>query len=220
MNAWQDFLTNTGKPIGKWVHYFPIYERHLCSKRNQDLLLVEIGVAGGGSSQMWSKFLGPRAKIVGLDIDESCAAHEGLAVSIRIGNQADETFLSEVVREFGIPDIVIDDGSHQMAHVRASFDYLYPLMPKNSIYIIEDMHTAYWSNYGGGLQNPESFINYSKQCIDQLNEKWIPPEMRPSNKIAANTFSISFYDSVVVYEKGGVTWHEAPVIGKGYKAPF
>jgi cephalosporin hydroxylase len=220
MSLWQDYLSNTGRPIGKWAHYFPIYERHLSSKRNQELVLLEIGVAGGGSGQMWSKFLGPRATIVGIDIDENCAMHDGLAVRIRIGDQSDKNFLAEIIKEFGIPDVVIDDGSHQMNHIKASFEFLYPQMQKNSIYIIEDLHTAYWPNYGGGIENPDTFINYSKNSIDKLNERWIPANTKTLNQVVDNTFSINFYDSVVVYEKGGVKWHEAPVVGRGYSEPF
>ena len=28
LNLWASFLTNDGRLIHKWKHYFPIYERH------------------------------------------------------------------------------------------------------------------------------------------------------------------------------------------------
>jgi len=220
MSLWQDYLTNRGKPIGKWVHYFSVYERHLAAKRNSDLLVFEIGVAGGGSSQMWSRFFGPRAHVVGVDIDPRCAAHNGLAVSIRIGSQNDREFLGKIIEEFGIPDVVIDDGSHRMEDILTSFQTLYPLMPKNSVYLVEDLHTAYWKSYGGGHKNPASFINISKHFIDQLNAHWCAEDGLTPDLMTRDTFGISFYDSMVVFEKGGVRWREAPVIGEGYRAPL
>jgi hypothetical protein len=45
MSLWQDFLTNDGKIIHKWVHYFPIYERHFAWYRNKSLTFLEIGVS-------------------------------------------------------------------------------------------------------------------------------------------------------------------------------
>jgi hypothetical protein len=29
MSLWSEFLTNDGRKIHKWTHYFPIYEQHL-----------------------------------------------------------------------------------------------------------------------------------------------------------------------------------------------
>lgn len=54
----------------KWAHYFPIYERHFSWYVNKSLTFLEIGVARGGSLQMWQRYFGPLAKIVGIDIQE------------------------------------------------------------------------------------------------------------------------------------------------------
>ncbi len=72
MNLWQDFLTNDQKIIRKWVHYFPIYERHFSSWRNKSTTFIEIGVSHGGSLQMWQRFFGPLSKIIGIDINPQC----------------------------------------------------------------------------------------------------------------------------------------------------
>ena len=219
MNLWQDCLTNRGLPIGKWAHYFPIYESHLLPWRNKDIFVLEIGVAGGGSAQMWNRFFGPRAKVVGIDIDPKCAEHEHFGVSVRIGDQSDPIFLQKIIDEFGYPDIVIDDGSHRMEHVLATFQFLYPKVPKNGVYFVEDMHTSYWPGYGGGVNEASSFINISKHFVDQLNANWDQSGQLKPDLITNQTYSISFYDSVVVFEKGGVRTREAPVVGQGYSAP-
>jgi hypothetical protein len=72
---YHDFLTNNQKLINKWVHYFPIYERHFQKWINQSLVLFEIGVYKGGSVQMWKRYFGPFATIVGIDINPECSTN-------------------------------------------------------------------------------------------------------------------------------------------------
>lgn len=107
-----------------------------------------------------------------------------------------------------------------MTDILATFQVLFPLMPKNSVYIVEDLHTAYWKSYGGGRDNPGTFINVSKHFVDQINAFWGKEDGMTPDLITQDVFGISFYDSMVVLEKGGVKWREAPVIGQGYNEPL
>lgn len=214
MNLWQDFKTNDQKLIHKWMHYFPIYERHLAPFRNRTITLLEIGVFKGGSLQMWQRFLGPLATIVGIDINPECKQHEEPGIHVRIGDQSDPKFLQSLLDEFGAPDIVIDDGSHQMQHLLASFQFLYPRIAKNGLYIAEDLHTCYWPEYGGGVNQPDSFVNVSKALVDKLNADHSRGQVE-ADFVARNTFGISFYDSVIVYERGTIPVKAAPRIGRG-----
>lgn len=213
MNLWQDFLTNGKKEIHKWVHYFPIYERHFASWQNKSLTFLEIGVSQGGSLEMWQRYFGPLAKIVGIDINAECKTHEAPGIFVRIGDQKDPAFLAAVIEEFGVPDIVLDDGSHVMNDIKESFEFLYPKMHKNSVYMVEDLHTAYWEEYGGGLKKPDTFINIAKGFIDQLNADHSRGQLIP-DRITRETFGISFYDSIVCLEKGDLHWRDAPKTGR------
>jgi hypothetical protein len=212
MDLWQDFQTNQGKVIRKWEHYFPVYERHFGPWRGRTLTFLEVGVAHGGSLAMWRRFFGPLATVVGVDIDPKCRAHEENGVFVRIGDQSDPRFLESLVEEFGVPDVVLDDGSHQMAHIHATFDALYPRMGKNGVYMVEDLHTAYWPDFGGGLKEPGSFIERAKGLVDQLNADHSRGALAPDD-FTRQTLSISFYDSMVVFEKGRVPRKTAPEIG-------
>jgi len=87
---------------------------------------------------MWKKYFGPHAQIVEIDIKDKCKKYQEEQVSVRIGDQSDHRFLAEVIEEFGPPDIVLDDGSHQMDHIASTFEYLYPLLSKNGVYLVED----------------------------------------------------------------------------------
>jgi hypothetical protein len=161
---------------------------------------------------MWQRYFGPLAKIVGIDIDERCMSHEAPGISVRIGDQKDEQFLQNVIDEFGVPDIVLDDGSHRMHDISATFEFLYPKMPKNGIYLVEDLHTAYWDEYGGGLDEPTSFVNRAKAFVDRLNADHTRGAVVP-DFVTRGTFSINFYDSMIVFEKGDVWRKEAPRTG-------
>ncbi len=213
MNLWQDFLTNDQKIINKWIQYFPIYERHFLSWRNKSITFLEIGVGTGGSLQMWQRFFGPMAKIVGIDIRPECGQHEEPGIFVRIGDQSDQGFLQSVIDEFGVPDIVLDDGSHRMDDVTSTFQFFYPLMHKNAIYMVEDMHTCYWDEFGGGINRPDTFINFAKHCVDRLNADHSRGKLRP-DFITRQTLGISFYDSIVCFEKGDVWMKAAAQFGK------
>jgi len=134
-------------------------------------------------------------------------------IFIEIGDQSDHAFLQSVMDEFGVPDIVLDDGSHLMQPTLRSFQFFYPKMPKNAIYLVEDLHTAYWEEYGGGPGKPDTFIHFAKQCVDQLNADHARGKAEP-DVITRETFAISFYDSIVCFEKGDVWWKSDLITGK------
>ncbi len=213
MNLWSEFLTNEGRPIHKWTHYFPIYERHFGRFVNRTATFIEIGVSKGGSLQLWKRYLGPFARIVGIDIDPACKAMEEDQVSIRIGDQSDPGFLQQIIGEFGAPDVILDDGSHKMSHIAATFDYLYPRMDKNGVYLVEDLHTAYWKEFEGGLNRAGSFIEQCKKLIDELNADHTRGAV-PSTVFSKTTHSMNFYDSVVVFERGQHIKKHAPIVGR------
>jgi hypothetical protein len=213
MDLWSDFLTNQGKAIHKWEHYFPVYERHFAPWRGRTLTFLEIGVARGGSLQMWRRYFGPLARIVGVDIDPKCLAHDGDGVSVRIGDQADPAFLAQVIDEFGVPDVVLDDGSHQMRHIEATFEFLYPRLPKNGVYMVEDLQCAYWPKFGGSMDDPKTFINIAKSLVDKLNADHTEGAVEP-DAFTRETFSIGFYEGIVVLEKGQAPRRPAQEIGR------
>lgn len=213
MNLWSSFLTNDGRLIHKWKHYFPIYERHFRDFVYKPVTFIEIGCGRGGSLQMWKQYFGPHARIVGIDILPECKQFEEDQIEIRIGAQQDRQFLESIVAEFGAPDIVLDDGSHVMSHVIASFAFLYPRVAKNGVYMVEDLHTAYWEEYEGGLRKPTTFIELSKNLIDELNADHSRGALAPT-EFTKTTLSMHFYDSVTVFEKGVHTKKWAPQIGK------
>jgi cephalosporin hydroxylase len=192
------FLNNGHKMLHKWMHYFDIYERHLERFRNRPVTMLEIGVAGGGSLAMWREYLGPQARIIGLDINPACKAHEAEGIEIHIGSQDDPALLDRILARH--PAIVIDDGSHVMRHLLASFRHLYPRLSPTGVYLLEDLHTCYWDRYEGGLKRPGTFIEYAKDLIDELNAGHTLGAV-PVSDFTASTFSITCYDSIIAFER-------------------
>ncbi|WP_428375395.1 class I SAM-dependent methyltransferase [Lichenicoccus sp.] len=210
MSLWSEFLTHQGRTIHKWKHYFPAYERHFCRFVDRPVTFLEIGCGLGGSLQMWKRYLGPHAQIVGIDIRSVCAEYQEDQIAVRIGDQSDPAFLSSIIDEFGHPDIVLDDGSHVMAHVLASFGYLYQRCASDGVYLVEDLHTAYWDEYGGGLGREGTFIELCKALIDELNADWSRGALMPT-EFTRSTQSMHFYDSMAVFERGRTLGKSAPM---------
>jgi SAM-dependent methyltransferase len=201
MTLWSEFLSNDNRIINKWKHYFPVYERHFKDFVYKPVTFIEIGCGLGGSLQMWKRYFGPHARIIGIDIDPECKKFEEDQVEVYIGQQQDFHFLQGLIDQVGTPDIVLDDGSHLMSHVISSFQFLYPKVTKNGIYMVEDLHTAYWDEYEGGLRKPSTFIEACKDLIDELNADHNRGALPPT-EFTRSTLSMHFYDSIVVFERG------------------
>ena len=166
---------------------------------------------------MWKRFLGPYALIIGIDIDPTCGILEEEQITIEIGSQNDESFLADVIASHGPFDVIIDDGSHVMTDIFASFKALFGSLAPDGIYIVEDLHTAYWPEYGGGLHSPNSFIEFTKEVIDAMHSSYIRDSIELKGltlQVAESTRSITLLDSMIVYEKGRRIKKYAPLIGR------
>lgn len=198
------FVKHHLKKSSKWQHYFDIYDRHLSKFRDKEITLLEIGVAEGGSLQIWKKYFGEKSKIFGIDIREDCKYEES-QIEIFIGDQTDYNFLTKVIDRIGIPDIIIDDGSHVQSHILKTFDFLYPTLNENGgVYIIEDCHTAYWPRFEGGVNSHLNVVEIFSKRVHDVNSKWYNEPKTPKLKTLD---SIHFYDSMVVFEKRKNIYH-------------
>jgi cephalosporin hydroxylase len=211
MDLQQYWLNNTGQSIHKWVNYFPIYEKHFAPWKGKSATVLEIGVEHGGSLQMWRDYFGPGSTIVGIDIDPNCARHEPPGTHVRIGDQTDTAFLQQVTDEFGPFDIVIDDGSHISDHITATFNFLYSKVTENGCYFVEDLHKTYEAPHGNSLSNPMSFINQVKAITDSLiaDHVWHSNFTIKPTSFTRDTFCISFYDSIIVFDKKQIPVNQA-----------
>ena len=193
------FLANGGLKTNKWIHYFDIYERHLRRFVDKAPTMLEIGVAGGGSLRLWKEYFGEGATIVGLDIKPACSQFKAPGIEIVIGSQSDPDVMADILSRHQI-DIVLDDGSHMMSDIKASFELLYDHISPCGLYMIEDLHTCYKARYNGGLKAPGSFIEFVKEKIDELHFNYTGTRYHPT-AFTVGTASINVYDSITVFER-------------------
>jgi methyltransferase family protein len=195
------FLANrSGAVLDKWVHYFPIYTRHLQRFRGRPLRMLEVGVYRGGGLDMWSRYLGPEAKLVGLDIDEAAVRAVRGRFPVVLGDQQDPEVLLAVNEQYGPFDIVIDDGGHTMQQQITTAETLFPLLTDGGVFIVEDTHTSYWAEFGGALHGPDSFIEWAKRRVDDLHSRH-DTDIDPNSVWATELDGLHLHDSVVVLEK-------------------
>lgn len=169
-NRLEEFYFGGGhRVVSKWWHYFEVYHTFFQKYIGSDVRILEIGICKGGSLQMWKDYFGEKATVVGIDVDVKCKEFEEENIHICIGSQADRDFLLKVSEQWGPFDIVLDDGSHEMAHQILTFETLFPMLKENGVFVCEDCHSSYSGRYSGGYRKKGTFIEYSKIFADCVN---------------------------------------------------
>jgi len=194
---------------GAWHWYTRHYQRHFGPLRHDALRILEIGIggyadpaAGGGSLRMWKNYF-PRAIVYGMDIYDKTGIEEPRIHTV-VGSQADSAFLANFAEENGPFDIIIDDGSHRVFHVLPTFEVLFPLLKDGGIYVIEDIQSSYWPEWGGSedLNSTETSMALCKRLADGLNyEEFVVESYEPSYT-DRNVVGVHFYHNLVLIEKG------------------
>ncbi len=220
-NIREIYYNHQGNLIHKWDHYLDVYEKYFASYRGETVHMLEIGISHGGSLQFWKKYFGDKVHIYAIDINPDCLKLQEDHTTIFIGSQTDRQFLQEVINQLPPLDFVIDDGGHTMEQQRVSFEMLYMKVKNGGYYIVEDTHTSYWEQFHGGVKRPGSFIEKSKDFIDSLYEHHVFDKTEIIiNEITQHIQCISFYDSIVVFEKSLRPKPFHTQIGKKTITPF
>jgi hypothetical protein len=143
--------------------------------------------------------------ITGVDVNPRCASLTAPGISVVIGDQENRQFLNDLAERVGEIDIVIDDGGHTMAQQIATFEELWPRVRDGGVFLVEDLHTSYWANYGGGYKRPGTFIEYAKDLIDQQHAWHSREETLKVDDYTRSIRGMHVYDSIIVFDKGQVT---------------
>lgn len=210
------FYNRPHRVCQKWEHYFRVYEKFLAKFRGRsDFRMLEIGVSQGGSLDMWRQYFGPSMLLVGVDIDPRCKGYEQGKTLVRIGSQDNRDFLRSLVREFQTFDVIIDDGGHTMEQQIVTFEELYDTVRPGGIFLTEDVHTSYHEPFQGGYRREGTFMELAKQKLDELNGFHIDAHRDAFGGFFRSTFGVSFFDSMVVFEKEVVPSPRGVEAGKG-----
>jgi len=198
----------------KHKKYFTIYDHLFFSYIDKEITFVEIGVLNGGSLYMWRKFLGPKARIIGIDLNPECKIFEKDGFEIFIGNQEDPKFWVNFFNKVGKVDIILDDGGHTNYQQIITTTSCVPSINDGGIMVVEDTHTSYMQEFS----NPSkySFINFSKKIIDDINFTF-PGLKEFKYSLNKYIFSIEYFESFVAFkiDKNKCTTN-APIVNQKY----
>jgi len=176
--------------------YFSVYEELFSAYVDQDITFVEIGVLNGGSLMMWREFFGPKATIIGIDLNPAAKELEKDGFKIFIGSQSDPLFWDNFFAQVGAVDIVLDDGGHTNRQQIITTDKCIPYIKDGGKLVIEDAHTSYFPEFGNPSQF--SFINFAKRLVDSVNSRF-PAVNVVKNTYGQQVYSVSFYESIVSF---------------------
>jgi hypothetical protein len=203
----------------KYEKYFNIYDEILSDYRGKDITFVEIGVLDGGSLEMWKKYFGKNAKIIGIDLNPKSKKFEQEGIEIFLGDQSDKNFWESFFKKIGKVDIIIDDGGHTNKQQIVTTINSVKNINNGGMLIIEDTHTSYIREYG----NPHkySFVNFSKKIIDDINYTFFPSSsVLKKFQLSLNKeiYSIRYFESFCIFyidrNRCGLN---KPINNKGYK---
>lgn len=120
-------------------HYTDVYEKLFNTFRNDNISLLEIGIAQGASLRTFRDFF-QNGEIFGLDIYPESIIFEP-RIQSAIGDSTDTKTARQLrsmntEKEF---NIILDDGSHYAEHQAETFNCFWPHVAKNGLYLIEDI---------------------------------------------------------------------------------
>ena len=166
---------HSGKVVDKWDSYLDAYEDLLIPYRDKPINILEIGVANGGSLDIWSEYFPNALNIIGCDITPECGEliYDDPRIKVIVGDANNLDTLGRISEITERYDIIIDDGSHLNKDIIKTFSLYYPMLSTGGMYFVEDLHTSYWDGWGGGLLLPYSAMALFKRLADMPNyEHW------------------------------------------------
>lgn len=208
--SYQSFLKSPHF-VFKHSTYFQAYDDLLSEYRGKEITFVEIGILGGGSLFMWRDFFGPRARIIGIDLNPSAKKWEADGFEIFIGSQSDPDFWRGFVEKVGPVDVVLDDGGHTYEQQIVTVEEMLANINDGGKLIVEDTHTSYMNRFG---PRKYSFIEYTKMLIDAVNRRFSSFD---DGETERRVWSIAIYESIVSFSinKKASNLISAPIKGSG-----
>lgn len=167
------YKNHTGKVSDKWSLYLDEYDRLFRPYRNERIKLLEIGIQNGGSLEIWAKYFPEATHIIGCDINQDCKKliFEDPRISVVVGDASLPETVKLIKSNREGFNIIIEDGSHKSGDIIKAFAQYFPLISDEGIFVAEDLHCSYWSEYEGGIHYPYSSIAFFKVLADIVNQE-------------------------------------------------
>jgi hypothetical protein len=139
-------------------------------------------------------------------------------------NLVDTWFITNNLRGKYTYDVIIDDSTRHPSHQILAFENLFPLLKPGGLYIIQGIHTSYWSQpgvetsgyslFGAGIRKKSNrnSVEKFKQIIDTL-QKYHIVENKNSHTMTAfqksyadsDIFSVTFGQSIILIHKSTIS---------------
>jgi hypothetical protein len=184
--------------VTKWHHYLPLYEKYLMPYKNKSVKMLEIGVDDGGGLSLFKKFLGEKSKIYGIDIKSPPKEIHRNVGKVFIGSQDDTKFLQKVFDKVGKIDILIDDGSHVINHIKTTMEFSLKYINDGGIYIVEDLHTNYFRFWNNNKFVSHDFFQFIKEIIDDIHVDFHNKELNHP-EVSKYVNSVYIHNSFVAF---------------------
>jgi len=174
--------------------YFHVYDKLFKKYKNKNITFVEVGILGGGSLFMWRNFFGPKARIIGIDLNEEAKKWCEHGFEIFIGSQSDESFWERIRHEIGLVDILLDDGGHTYDQQIITFESMINNINDGGLLVIEDTHTSYMSGFG---PKKFTFTNFCKEMMDNINQRFGGFNGKYEEK---RVWSMEVFESIIAFK--------------------
>ena len=209
MKNTRDIFYKLDKLSHKWENYFDIYDRYLPAYVGKNPTILEIGLAHGGSTELFLEYFDQDVTMYGVDYDPQFLNHTygDARVYHEYGDQSKSEFWKSYLPNKPEFDIIIDDGGHEMQQQIVTLTNTFPKLKDGGLYVVEDTHTSYWEQWGGGFDKPTTFLSFAKSLVDLLHKDHIKDRSAPRElvDIFNNLKCVTFYNSVTILEKGPTT---------------
>ena len=203
-----------------WLEYATHYDVHLQQilkniPKSNTFRMLEIGVQSGGSVEVWrSYFSSQLLYYVGMDIQPNCKRSEDINqnIFIEIASQSSPQELIQICKKHGPFDFIVDDGGHEYNQMETSLNTLFVndmCMTRNSLYVIEDMHTMASKDI-----SHEKVPNIPSEIFRKMHYYWFAGKYFKFSKAynmteldfnkdwADSVDSITLYDSIMFVHRG------------------
>jgi len=194
----------------RYDRFYPLF---LESLRDQEFNMLEIGVWGGGSLQLWEEYFS-KAYIHGVDINYDSYEGSSERFTLHKFDQSNPNDLKKIVETVPKCKFIIDDGSHHPYHQFITFIELFEnLLEPGGVYIVEDIECNYWQNPKSNIYGYEigyfNTLDYFKNTLDQINSEF------SNKKNYLNISTVTFAHNCIIITKQ--TPEETEISNRSYR---
>lgn len=212
------------EPSFKVSNYFSAYVDLFAHLRATECTFVETGILNGGSLFMWRNWLGPKARIIGVDLNPAALKWREHGFEILIGDQGDPLFWEQAFQKIGSFDAFLDDGGHQSFQQIVTVKAAIRAAQKQCVVAIEDTCTSFMKEFA--RHEDRSFLEYAKAVTDVLvsntthffADQFPKVENQEVVDEFSQVYSIQFYSGIVAFkidpgaiERPELIWNRQPV---------